>query len=50
MAVYNQHLKPRMSDIELLRLFSLSSEFKYIPVREEEKVELSKLVEKVSLG
>ncbi|EEQ98855.1 u520, putative [Perkinsus marinus ATCC 50983] len=49
MAVYNQHLKPRMSDIELLRLFSLSSEFKYIPVREEEKVELSKLVEKVPI-
>jgi pre-mRNA-splicing helicase BRR2 len=36
-----------MSDIELLRLFSLSHEFKYIPVREEEKVEMQKLVERV---
>ena len=46
-SVYNQHLKPGMSDIDLLRLFSLSREFKYIPVREEEKVELMKLVELV---
>jgi len=46
-AAFNEHLKPSMSDIELLRLFSLSNEFKYIPVREEEKVELLKLVERV---
>mmetsp|Transcript_57678 Transcript_57678/g.103593 ORF Transcript_57678/g.103593 Transcript_57678/m.103593 type:complete len:2173 (-) Transcript_57678:154-6672(-) len=46
-ATYNDHLRPMMSDIELLRLFSLSNEFKYIPVREEEKVELTKLVERV---
>lgn len=29
-----------MSLIEILQLFSLSSEFKYIPVRDEEKQEL----------
>jgi pre-mRNA-splicing helicase BRR2 len=46
-STFNDHLKPMMSDIELLRLFSLSHEFKYIPVREEEKVELAKLVERV---
>eukprot|EP00439_Symbiodinium_sp_Y106_P041010 s3290_g5.t1 len=46
-ATYNDHLRPMMSDIELLRLFSLSHEFKYIPVREEEKVEMQKLVERV---
>lgn len=46
-ATFNDHLKPMMSDIELLRLFSLSNEFKYIPLREEEKVELAKLVERV---
>ena len=46
-ATYNQHLKPSMSDMDLLRLFSLSREFKYIPVREEEKVELMRLVELV---
>ena len=27
-AVYNEHMKPTMSDIELLRLFALSNEFK----------------------
>ena len=48
-AVYNQHLKPGMTDMDLLRLFSLSREFKYIPVREEEKVELMKLVELVPI-
>jgi len=46
-ATYNDHLRPMMSDIELLRLFSLSNEFKFIPVREEEKVEMTKLVERV---
>jgi pre-mRNA-splicing helicase BRR2 len=46
-STFNDHLKPSMSDIELLRLFSLSNEFKYIPVREEEKVELNKLMERV---
>ncbi|KAL8442387.1 hypothetical protein Emed_007299 [Eimeria media] len=48
-AVYNEHLKPTLSDIELLRLFSLSSEFKYIPVREEEKLELQRLMERVPI-
>merc|ERR550514_2315179 len=46
-ATFNEHLRPMMSDIELLRLFSLSNEFKNIPLREEEKVELAKLVERV---
>ncbi|CAD7928197.1 unnamed protein product [Amoebophrya sp. A120] len=48
-AVYNEHLRPNMNDIELLRLFSLSSEFKNIPVRDDEKVELTKLLEKVPI-
>jgi len=39
-AVYNEHLKPNMGMIELLKVFSLSNEFKYIPIREEEKIEL----------
>uniref|UniRef100_A0A0G4G6Z2 Uncharacterized protein n=1 Tax=Chromera velia CCMP2878 TaxID=1169474 RepID=A0A0G4G6Z2_9ALVE len=46
-AAFNQHLKPWMSDIELLRLFTLASEFRSIPVREEEKIELAKLMERV---
>ncbi|KAI9277671.1 Sec63 Brl domain-containing protein [Umbelopsis sp. AD052] len=49
MATYNQHLKPMMSHIEMFRVFALSEEFKYIPVREEEKLELSKLLERVPI-
>ena len=33
-ATYNSLLKPTLSEIELFRVFSLSSEFKYITVRE----------------
>ena len=42
-------MKPTMSDIELLRLFALSNEFKYIPVRDEEKVEMARLLERVPI-
>jgi len=49
MATYNQHLKPTMSDIELLRLFSMSGEFKQIHVRDDEKLELAKLSQKVPI-
>ena len=45
MSTFNAHLKPSMSDIELFRVFSLADEFKYIPVRQEEKLELQKLLE-----
>ena len=38
-----------MSDIELFRVFSLSHEFKYINVREEEKMELAKMLDKVPI-
>lgn len=49
MATYNQLLKPMLSEIELFRVFSLSSEFKNITVREEEKLELQKLMERVPI-
>lgn len=49
MATYNQHLKPTMTLIDLFRIFALSEEFKYIPVREEEKLELLKLMERVPI-
>ena len=49
MATYNQLLKPTLSEIELFRVFSLSSEFKNITVREEEKMELMKLLERVPI-
>ena len=38
-----------MNEIEIFRLFSLSGEFKHIHVREEEKIELSKLVSRVPI-
>lgn len=49
MAVYSRHMRPNMSDIELLRLFSLSGEFTHITVREEEKLELTKLSSRVPI-
>ncbi|PSC69011.1 U5 small nuclear ribonucleo 200 kDa helicase-like [Micractinium conductrix] len=46
---FNDHLKPTMGEIELLRLFALADEFKYMIVREEEKLELAKLIERVPI-
>ncbi|CAJ0915055.1 unnamed protein product, partial [Mesorhabditis belari] len=42
MQTYNSLLKPTATEIDLFRIFSLSSEFKLIAVREEEKLELQK--------
>ncbi len=47
--VYNLLLKSTLTEIELFRVFSLSSEFKNISVREEEKLELTKLLERVPI-
>ncbi|PAV93163.1 hypothetical protein WR25_14164 [Diploscapter pachys] len=49
MQTYNQHLKPTATEIDLFRIFSMSSEFKLIAVREEEKLELQKLAEHVPI-
>ncbi|KAF9226154.1 Sec63-domain-containing protein [Gyrodon lividus] len=49
MATYNQHLRPSMSTLELFRVFALSNEFKLLPVRQEEKLELAKLLERVPI-
>ncbi|GAA6018807.1 hypothetical protein JCM10207_000247 [Rhodosporidiobolus poonsookiae] len=49
MGVYNQHLKSASGYIELFRIFSLSEEFKHVPVRAEEKLELAKLLERVPI-
>ncbi|KAI0919443.1 DEIH-box ATPase [Taiwanofungus camphoratus] len=49
MATYNQHLRPTMSTLELFRVFALSSEFKLLPVRQDEKLELGKLLERVPI-
>ena len=49
MLTYNQLLKPNLSEIELFRVFSLSGEFRHIGIREEEKLELNKLMERVPI-
>jgi pre-mRNA-splicing helicase BRR2 len=48
-STYNEYLKPTMGDIELCRLFSLSEEFKYVSVRQDEKMELAKLLDRVPI-
>ncbi|KAI8565848.1 hypothetical protein RHMOL_Rhmol03G0292600 [Rhododendron molle] len=48
-STYNEHLKPTMGDIKLCRLFSLSEEFKYVTVRQDEKMELAKLLDRVPI-
>lgn len=48
-AAFNDHLRPTMGDIELLRLFTQAEEFKYMVVREEEKMELAKLIDRVPI-
>ena len=49
MSTFAEYMKPTMSDIEILRVFSLAQEFAGITVREEEKLELMKLLDKVGL-
>jgi pre-mRNA-splicing helicase BRR2 len=48
-AAFNDTMKPHHGEIELCRLFAMAEEFKYVSVREEEKVELAKLMEKVPI-
>ncbi|KAJ5626095.1 hypothetical protein N7510_002404 [Penicillium lagena] len=47
MLTYSQHIQPSITTIELFRIFALSDEFKYIPVRQDEKLELGKLLGRV---
>jgi pre-mRNA-splicing helicase BRR2 len=49
MHTYNQQIQPYVGQIELFRIFAQSEEFKYIPVRQDEKLELSKLLGKVPI-
>lgn len=49
MDTYVKHLRPSMTEIELFRLVSLSSEFKNIYIRPEEKLELTKLITRVPI-
>ncbi|KAI1005935.1 Pre-mRNA-splicing factor [Podosphaera aphanis] len=49
MLTYNHHIQPGITPIELFRVFALSDEFKYIPVRQDEKLELAKLFGRVPI-
>nr|6QV3_A Chain A, Pre-mRNA splicing helicase-like protein [Thermochaetoides thermophila]6QV4_A Chain A, Pre-mRNA splicing helicase-like protein [Thermochaetoides thermophila]6QWS_A Chain A, Pre-mRNA splicing helicase-like protein [Thermochaetoides thermophila] len=49
MDTYNKLIHPAMNDVELFRVFAQSGEFKYIPVRQEEKLELAKLLARVPI-
>ncbi|CAD5210662.1 unnamed protein product [Bursaphelenchus okinawaensis] len=49
METYNKLLKETATETDLFRIFSMSSEFKHIHVREEEKLELQKLSEHVPI-
>jgi pre-mRNA-splicing helicase BRR2 len=49
MLTYNLHIQPSITSIELFRVFALSEEFKYIPVRQDEKLELAKLLGRVPI-
>ena len=49
MLTYNHHIQPMITPIELFRIFALSEEFKYIPVRQDEKLELAKLLGRVPI-
>lgn len=47
MDTYNKLIQPSITTIELFRVFAQSAEFKYIPVRQDEKLELAKLLGRV---
>ncbi|KAF3762397.1 hypothetical protein M406DRAFT_63315 [Cryphonectria parasitica EP155] len=49
METYNNLIQPSITNIELFRVFALSAEFKYIPVRQEEKLEIAKLLTRVPI-
>ena len=49
MGTYHKHLKSTSSAIELLRIFSYSDEFKHQIVRQDEKLEIGKLRERVPI-
>ena len=49
MIIYNEHLKETMNIIDVFRLFSLSKEFAFIPIRDSERLELQKFIDRVPI-
>lgn len=44
--MFNNQLKPWLTELDILKIFAMAGEFKFIPVRQEEKIEIAKLLEK----
>lgn len=49
MNIYIDNLRPYLTPVDILRIFALSGEFKYIPARQEEKQEIKTLISKVPI-
>jgi pre-mRNA-splicing helicase BRR2 len=49
-ATYDEDMKPFMGEIDLIRIITLSDEFKHIIIREEEKMEFSYLLDRVPIA
>jgi pre-mRNA-splicing helicase BRR2 len=49
LSAFHQGLRPHMGEIELLRLFAAADEFRHVVVREEEKLELARLIDRVPI-
>lgn len=49
MSTFAEGLKQNVTDVDLFRLVSISGEFEHIRVRDEEKLELSRLAERVPI-
>ena len=49
MLLYQQELKQTMTTIDILRLFAQSKEFENLIIRENEKVELQKFIDRVPI-
>lgn len=47
MKTFRENATAAMSDIDILRVFSLASEFGFVTIREEEKLELAKMLDQV---
>lgn len=46
MSIFNSKLKIWSTEIDILKIFSMSGEFKFIPVRQEERLEIAKVMER----
>ena len=49
MLTFNKEMHPNMGNIDIFKLFALSNEFENIPIRENEKIELHKFIERVTI-